>query len=93
MLARQMKRLHVFETLFIQGDSGGPLVAQNGEFWFEHGIVSFGNQCALPRFPGEICCLYLFGSGEFVDIVAHLQVSMVECRHGARGSARRPVVR
>lgn len=33
-------------------DSGGPLMAlQNGTF-LQLGIVSFGNQCALPDFPG-----------------------------------------
>lgn len=34
------------------GDSGGPLMAmQNGGFR-QVGIVSFGNECALPNFPG-----------------------------------------
>ncbi|XP_068083873.1 trypsin-1 [Anabrus simplex] len=31
-----------------QGDSGGPLVANNKL----HGIVSWGNGCGLPKFPG-----------------------------------------
>ncbi|XP_028454866.1 serine protease 27-like [Perca flavescens] len=35
-----------------QGDSGGPLVTKNGSTWVQVGIVSFGEGCALPNFPG-----------------------------------------
>lgn len=35
-----------------QGDSGGPLLARNGTQWRLVGIVSWGNGCALPFFPG-----------------------------------------
>uniref|UniRef100_A0A3P9LD91 Peptidase S1 domain-containing protein n=1 Tax=Oryzias latipes TaxID=8090 RepID=A0A3P9LD91_ORYLA len=35
-----------------QGDSGGPLVTKNGTAWIQAGVVSFGNKCALPNFPG-----------------------------------------
>lgn len=35
-----------------QGDSGGPLMLQNGGTWTQVGIVSFGNKCAEPGFPG-----------------------------------------
>ncbi|XP_039541726.1 trypsin isoform X4 [Pimephales promelas] len=35
-----------------QGDSGGPLVSKNGSQWIQSGIVSFGQGCALPNFPG-----------------------------------------
>ncbi|XP_029013696.1 transmembrane protease serine 9-like [Betta splendens] len=35
-----------------QGDSGGPMVSKQGGRWTQSGIVSFGNQCALPNFPG-----------------------------------------
>ncbi|XP_055050405.2 trypsin-3-like [Misgurnus anguillicaudatus] len=35
-----------------QGDSGGPLVVKNGTQWIQCGIVSFGQGCAKPGFPG-----------------------------------------
>lgn len=35
-----------------QGDSGGPLVFQQNDEWYQAGIVSFGEGCALPNFTG-----------------------------------------
>uniref|UniRef100_A0A3Q1J8H0 Peptidase S1 domain-containing protein n=1 Tax=Anabas testudineus TaxID=64144 RepID=A0A3Q1J8H0_ANATE len=35
-----------------QGDSGGPMVSKQGTRWIQSGIVSFGEGCALPNFPG-----------------------------------------
>ncbi|XP_059929501.1 transmembrane protease serine 9-like [Gadus macrocephalus] len=35
-----------------QGDSGGPLVGKQGVQWVQSGVVSFGQGCALPNFPG-----------------------------------------
>jgi Trypsin/SdrD B-like domain len=37
-----------------QGDSGGPLLISSGipGLWLQTGIVSFGNDCAIPNFPG-----------------------------------------
>ncbi|XP_032363600.1 serine protease 33-like [Etheostoma spectabile] len=35
-----------------QGDSGGPMVSKQGSRWILGGIVSFGNGCAEPNFPG-----------------------------------------
>lgn len=33
-------------------DSGGPLVSKQGSRWIQAGLVSFGEGCALPNFPG-----------------------------------------
>ncbi|CAL8404552.1 unnamed protein product [Boreogadus saida] len=35
-----------------QGDSGGPLVGKQGVQWVQSGVVSFGQGCAFPNFPG-----------------------------------------
>lgn len=35
-----------------QGDSGGPMVKNVGGVWREVGIVSYGNGCARPNYPG-----------------------------------------
>ncbi|XP_067237782.1 trypsin-3-like [Chanodichthys erythropterus] len=35
-----------------QGDSGGPMVNKNDSLWVQSGIVSFGRDCGLPKFPG-----------------------------------------
>ena len=35
-----------------QVDYGGPLMLQNEGTWTQVGIVSFGNKCAEPGFPG-----------------------------------------
>ncbi|XP_016383178.1 polyserase-2 [Sinocyclocheilus rhinocerous] len=35
-----------------QGDSGGPMVIKQGSKWIQAGIVSFGEGCAQPNFPG-----------------------------------------
>ncbi|XP_067238458.1 zgc:100868 isoform X2 [Chanodichthys erythropterus] len=35
-----------------QGDSGGPMVSKQGSVWIQSGVVSFGEGCALRKFPG-----------------------------------------
>ncbi|XP_040887307.1 serine protease 27-like [Toxotes jaculatrix] len=35
-----------------QGDSGGPLVNKYDFVWVQSGVVSFGFDCALPKYPG-----------------------------------------
>ncbi|KAK3090068.1 hypothetical protein FSP39_008932 [Pinctada imbricata] len=34
------------------GDSGGPFVIKVGGLWFQAGIISWGYDCARPRWPG-----------------------------------------
>ncbi|XP_026676042.1 proclotting enzyme [Diaphorina citri] len=35
-----------------QGDSGGPLMMKKDGYWMQVGIVSFGNKCGEPGYPG-----------------------------------------
>ncbi|KAK6621976.1 hypothetical protein RUM44_001783 [Polyplax serrata] len=35
-----------------QGDSGGPLMLRKDNRWLQIGIVSFGNKCGEPGYPG-----------------------------------------
>ena len=53
-----------------QGDSGGPLMLYQDERWTQIGIVSFGNKCAEPGFPGVYTRI-----GKFVEWIASNMVS------------------
>lgn len=35
-----------------QGDSGGPMIYNHEGQWYQAGVVSFGNGCAVANFPG-----------------------------------------
>ncbi|XP_068973412.1 venom protease isoform X3 [Bombus flavifrons] len=35
-----------------QGDSGGPLMISQNFTYYEIGVVSYGHECALPKYPG-----------------------------------------
>lgn len=45
-----------------QGDSGGPLLFQLDGQWHQVGIVSFGQGCAEPNFPGVYARVANYGS-------------------------------
>ncbi|WP_086048003.1 trypsin-like serine protease [Hugenholtzia roseola] len=46
-----------------QGDSGGPLVVEDGAGnWIVAGVVSFGEGCALPDFPGIYARVSMFAN-------------------------------
>ncbi|XP_052394471.1 chymotrypsin-like protease CTRL-1 [Carassius gibelio] len=34
-----------------QGDSGGPMASKKSSLWIQSGVVSFGMECADPKFP------------------------------------------
>jgi secreted trypsin-like serine protease len=53
-----------------QGDSGGPLLLNDGGTWRQIGITSFGEDCALPDFPGVYA-----GTGHFRNWLARIQAS------------------
>ncbi|KAJ4949266.1 hypothetical protein JOQ06_020782 [Pogonophryne albipinna] len=34
------------------GDSGGPMMIKKGSVWIQSGVVSYEEDCAVPKFPG-----------------------------------------
>lgn len=47
----EFRHIQIFCLLF-QGDSGGPLMLQVKGRWVQIGVVSFGNKCGEPGYPG-----------------------------------------
>lgn len=43
---------NILTNFFFQGDSGGPLMLRKDRRWIQIGIVSFGNKCGEPGYPG-----------------------------------------
>ncbi|CAF2825813.1 unnamed protein product [Rotaria sp. Silwood2] len=44
-----------------QGDSGGPLMMFSNQQWYIVGITSYGNDCALPFYPGVYTRVSIYG--------------------------------
>lgn len=45
-------REEYIQRILFQGDSGGPLMLKREARWYQVGIVSFGNKCGEPGYPG-----------------------------------------
>lgn len=41
-----------YNVKYLQGDSGGPLMTLWDARWIQVGVVSFGNKCGEPGYPG-----------------------------------------
>ncbi|CAH2308070.1 transmembrane protease serine 9-like [Pelobates cultripes] len=66
-----------------QGDSGGPLVCQVGSVWYQVGIVSNGEKCALPNRPG----IYTLVSTAFwADLTTQYMMSKCKTYQGSKYS-------